>query len=209
MNKPLIQRIASRAAGIFGIRFYNLFYAEKSLRTEIEPVASPIELMVREAGDQDLAAIIDRLGPKIRDNFKSATAIGSTCFVALNEGRIAGYTWINRKNIDLVGHIVAQLPNGGAYNYNSFVFPEFRGKRVFQSMIHLVYTKMKQENCLFAANLVGQDNPPSIAARKRFGVIFQNARFLKLPGFKPLIVGKKFIMGKSLSVEDATQGKIQ
>ena len=41
-------------------------------------------------------------------------------------------------HLDLVGHIVAQLPLGGAYNYNSFVFPEYRGKRVFQSMIHLV-----------------------------------------------------------------------
>jgi len=64
---------------------------------------------------------------------------------------------------------------------------------------------MKQKNCTFTANLVGQDNAPSIAARKRFGVVFQNARFLKLPGFKPLIVGKKFLMGKSLSAEAAFQ----
>lgn len=206
MNKPLIQRIASRAAGIFGVRFYNLFYAEKNLQAEIEPVAASIELTIRQAGKEDLAAIVDRLGPKIRDNFKSASAIGSTCLVALSEGRIAGYTWINLKNIDLVGHIVAQLPPGGAYNYNSFVFPEFRGKRVFQSMIYLVYTEMKEKNCRFTANLVGQDNAPSIAARQRFGVLFQNARFLILPGTKPLIVGKKFIMGKSFSAETAFQG---
>ena len=206
MNKPLIQRIASRAVGIFGVRFYNLFYGEKNLQAEIEPVAASIELTIREAGKEDLAAIVDIRGPKIRDNFKNATAIGSTCFVALSEGRIAGHTWINLKNIDLVGHIVAQLPPGGAYSYNSFVFPEFRGKRVFQSMKHLVYTEMKQKNCTFAANLVGQDNAPAIAASKRFGVVFQNARFLKLPGFKPLIVGKKFIMGKSLAAETASQG---
>ena len=204
MTKPLIQRSASRAAGIFGVRFYNLYYAEKSLLADIESVDSPIELLVREAADEALTAIVDRLGPDIRKNFKSATAIGSTCFVALSESSIAGYTWINRQYIDLVGHIVAQLPLGGAYNYNSFVFPEYRGKRVFQSMIHLVYTKMKQENCTFTANLVGKDNVSSIAARRRFGVVFQNARFLKLPGFRPLIVGRKFLMGKSIPDRNTT-----
>jgi ribosomal protein S18 acetylase RimI-like enzyme len=198
-GKPLLQRAASRLAGFFGVRLYDLYYVEKNLLTEIEAVESPIELTIREATDQDLETIMDRLGPKIRQNFQNAGAIGSICFIALHQGNIAGYTWINRRYIDLVGHIAAALPAEGAYNYNSYVFPEYRGKRVFQSMIRLVYLKMKQENRKFAANLVDKDNQPSIAARERFGATFQSARFLKLPGCRPLIVGKKFIMGKTVS----------
>lgn len=196
-SKPLLQRVASRLAGFFGIRFYDLYYVEKSLLTEIETVDSPIELIVREATAQELEAIIEKLGPKTRKNFRNAGAIGSTCFIALHKGNIAGYTWINRRHIDLVGQIAAKLPAEGSYSYNSYVFPEYRGKRVFQSMIRLVYLKMQQENRKFTANLVDKDNLPSIAARERFGATFQNARFLKLPGFRPLTIGKKFVMGKT------------
>jgi len=200
-SKPLIQRIASRAVGFFGVKFYNLYYGEKNLLVDIEPVDSSIELQIHKATDKDLNTIIDRLSAETRKNFECAKAIGSTCYIAVNDGKIAGYTWVNQKFIDLVGNIVTKLPKGGSYNYNSYVFPEYRGKRVFQSMIRLVYTKMKQEHCRFSANLVGKDNAPSVAARKRFGVLFQNARFLKLPGLKPLIIGKKFVMGKSVSDE--------
>jgi len=197
-SKPFIQRIASRTAGFFGVQFFNLYYGEKNLPSDIEPVDSPIALQIRKASDEDLNAVIDRLGAKTRKNFEGAKAIGSTCYIAVNEGKIAGYTWVNREFIDLVGNIAAKLPKGGSYNYNSYVFPEYRGKRVFQSMIQLVYMTMKQEGCMFTANLVDKANAPSVAARKRFGVIFQNARFLKLPGFRPLMVGKKFVMGKSV-----------
>jgi ribosomal protein S18 acetylase RimI-like enzyme len=195
----LLQRVLSRLAGFFGIRFYDLYYVEKSLLTEIETVDSSIALIVREATAQDLENIMERLGPKTRKNFHTAGAIGSTCFVALHEGNIAGYTWMNRRYIDLVGHIAAKLPAEGSYSYNSYVFPEYRGKRVFQSMIRLVYLKMQQENRKFTANLVDKDNLPSITARERFGATFQNARFLKLPGFHPLAVGRKFVMGKTVS----------
>jgi hypothetical protein len=198
-TKPLLQRVASRLAGFFGIRFYDLYYVEKSLLSEIEAVDSPIELTIREATGQDLETIMDRLGPEIRKNFHNAGALGSTCFIALHQGNITGYTWMNRRYIDLVGHIAAKLPAEGSYSYNSLVFPEYRGKRVFQSMIRLVYLKMKQENRRFTANLVDKDNLPSIAARERFGATFQNARFLKLPGFRPLTIGKKFVMGKTVS----------
>ena len=194
-DKSALQRTASRLAGLFGIRFYNLYYCEKDLLSEIQDVDLPIELEINLATEEDLEAIIKRRGPKIQKEFDQAIKFGGFCYVALSDGNIAGHSWVNPDLIDLLGMKVAKLPDGGSYNYMSYVFPEYRGKKVFQNMIRAVYTRMKKERCAFTANLVDKSNAASISARRRFGVTFQNAQFLKIPGFRPIIVGKRFVMG--------------
>lgn len=198
-RKLLLQRIASRIAGLFGIRFYNLYYVEKKLLTNTESVEPSVELKIRNANAKDLSYIIKLLGNSIRKEFEYAMAIGSTCYVALHDGKVAGYSWVNCRIIYLNGMHVVTLPDNGSYNTNSYVFPECRGQKVFQSLISRIYSDMKKEGCTFTANLVDKSNAPSIAARKRFSVNFQNAQILKLPGLKPIIVGKPFVMGASLS----------
>ena len=56
-EKPRIQVIASRIAGAFGIRFYNLCYVEKNLSDDIEKIETPIELEIRHATADDLPDI--------------------------------------------------------------------------------------------------------------------------------------------------------
>jgi hypothetical protein len=195
MNRVPIKRILSRTAGFFGVRYFDLYYGEKDLRGEVEEVASPIDLKVRRADERDLEHIIGRLGPGTKKNFDFARSIGSVPYVAVHDETIAGYSWCNREMVDLVGMCVARLPPEGSYNYNSLVFEEFRGKKVFQSLMGAVYREMKEAGCTFTANLVAKENKASVAARRRFGVKFQGVRFIKLPFADPIPVGKRFIVG--------------
>lgn len=195
MKQPPIKRILSRMAGFFGVYYFDLYYGEKDLRTGVEAVASPIDLEVRRASEEDLDYIIGRLGPEIGKNFGHAQSIGSVCYVAAHNSKIAGYSWANRQVVDLVGMCVARLPAEGSYNYNSLVFEEFRGKKVFQSLIGAVYREMREAGCTFTANLVAKQNAASVAARKRYGVKFQGVRFIKLPFVDPIPIGRRFVVG--------------
>jgi len=195
MKKPALKRILSRTAGLFGVRYFDLFYGEKDLRAGVETVSSPIDLDVRRADEKDLDCIIGRLGPGTRKNFDFAKSIGSVPYVAVHDEKIAGYSWANREVVDLVGMCVARLPKEGSYNYNSLVFEEFRGKKVFQSLMGAVYREMKEAGCAFTANLVAKENQASVAARRRFGVKFQGVRFIKLPFADPIPIGRRFVVG--------------
>jgi len=195
MKESGLKRFLSRTAGFFGVRYFDLYYGEKDLRPEVEVVASPIDLDVRRADEKDLEYIIGRLGPETEKNFDFARSIGSVPYVAVHDKKIAGYSWANREVVDLVGMCVARLPEEGSYNYNSLVFEEFRGKKVFQSLMGAVYREMRAAGCSFTANLVAKGNKASVAARKRFGVKFQGVRFIKLPFADPVPIGRRFVVG--------------
>ena len=148
------------------------------------------------AVEADLTAILARSDPAPVAEFTRARAIGSTCYVAMHGSEIAGYTWVNRSVVDMGGLVVARLPADGAYNYESLVFPEYRGKKIFQSLVGAVYSDMKAAGCTFTANLVDTHNAASIAARRRFGVAFQSARFLGIPLLGVIPLGRRFVVGK-------------
>ncbi len=192
-----IQDIASRTAGFFGVRFYELYYVEKNLSDDIEKIALSIDLDIRKATDEDLNRIPRYLNNKDRENFEYNIAIKSTCYVAAHKDRIAGYSWASRRFIYIDGMILSKLPSGGSYNTDSYVFPEFRGNKIFQKLISAVYIEMKKSGCSFTSNIVATNNAPSIAARKRFGVTFQPTYILRLPGPVPLFIGKRFRMASS------------
>lgn len=191
-----VRRLIGRLVRPLGVRFFDVFYLEKDLRGELERIESPLALEVRPAVEADLAAIVARSEPEIAVRFDQAKAIGSICYVATHAGEIAGYTWLNRKFVDMGGLLVARLPAAGAYNYESLVFPEFRGRKIFQCMMGAVYADMKAAGCTFTANLVDTHNAASIAARRRYGVAFQSARFLGIPLLGAIPLGRRFVVGK-------------
>jgi ribosomal protein S18 acetylase RimI-like enzyme len=205
MKSPPIKRMLSRMAGFFGVYYFDLYYGEKDLRAGVEAVAAPIDLEVRRATEEDLRYIIGRLGPETEKNFEQAKSVGSVCYVAVHDSKIAGYSWVNRQIVDLVGMCVARLPEEGSYNYNSLVFEEFRGKKVFQSLMAAVYREMKKSGCTFTANLVAKENKASVAARRRFGVKFQGVRFIKLPFADPIPIGKRFVVGAVVANQPPTR----
>jgi len=199
MKPSSIKHVLGRMAGFFGVHYFDLYYGEKDLRSGVEAVVSPIDLEIRRADEEDLEYVIGRMGPEIAKNFDHAKSIGSVCYVAVHDSKIAGYSWVNREVVDLVGMCVARLPQEGSYNYNSLVFEEFRGKKVFQNLMGAVYREMREEGCTFTANLVAKLNTPSVAARERFGVKFQGVRFVKFPLLDPISIGRRITVGAAVS----------
>jgi len=201
-RKALHQRIFHRLmweASLIGIHFHYLYYAENSLLGNIEAIEASIPVEIRKATEYDLNDMTKRSNPKSGEYFEHATAIGSTSYVAINQNKVAGYIWVNRRIIDLLGMYIIDLPENGCYTHRAFVYPEYRRKRVFQSLLHSVYRDMKNKGCIFAGALIHKPNIPPIAVHKRLGAKFQNAHILKLPRIKPIIVGKRFKMGISVS----------
>ena len=185
-RKPLWVRTSSRAAALFGVRFYNMLYGERSLLGALPRVEPPRTLQVREATARDLEQMGSELHPAQAEACRIAAGQDSRCVIALDGNEIAGYSWFNTCDIYLLSWRMQTLPAEGGYTYNSFVRPEHRGQKVFQCLTQAVYSRLAQEGFRFCCNLVDRDNTPSIAARRRLGAVFHPAPILKLPGLDPI-----------------------
>jgi ribosomal protein S18 acetylase RimI-like enzyme len=205
-HRPLWVRVASRTAALFGVRFYNMLYGERSLGDAMQNVEPLPGLVVRRATPLDLARLGAVLAPAQVKSCQIATAQHSNCFVAVEGEEIAGYSWLNTSDIYLLGWKVQSLPPQGSYTYNSFVRPEFRGRKIFQRLTEAVYSELELEKFQFCCNLVDRDNAPSVAARRRLGAQFHAAPILKLPGLNPLPL-LRFPFGVSASDSQGNREK--
>jgi len=185
-NRPAWHMVAGRIARFLGIHFYDLYYGEKDLLKPPEPVIPSLPTEVRLATVEDLDSIIYRIGEETRREFDHNTVIGSVCYVAFHEDTVSGYIWVNRQIIDLVGMYVAKLPARHAFTHNAFVFPEYRGKRIYQYLRQTVCREMQKSDCLSIACLVDKANARPIRALKCEGIRFYNSPVLKLPFIKPI-----------------------
>lgn len=187
-----------KALGPLGIRYYDLYYGQFRLSNPITPV--PGDVRVSQAHTDEIARLIRDGDDALRASFERALAIDSECWLAKIDGVIAGYTWINCRVFDVVGLPVRLLPPGVAYHYQSYVFPQFRGRKVFQSMIAVVYDWLRKDGWEIAANFVDTRNAASIRARQKFGTELTRTRIIKLPGIKPIYLERVLgIRPKSLS----------
>lgn len=185
-RKPLWVRAASRTAGLFGVRFYNMLYGECSLVGEIRQVDPPPGLEIQPTRPRDVELLLSKLSQAQADWCRIAAGLESRCFVALDGQEIAGFSWFNTQYIYMLRSRVHALPPEGAYTYNSWVRPEYRGQKIFQCLTRTVYSELKKESFEFCCNLVDRSNAPSVAARRRLGAQFHAAPILELPGLNPL-----------------------
>lgn len=185
-SRPSWVRVTSRTAGLFGVRFYNMLYGERSLVDAVQAVEPPPGLEIRRATAQDLELLAAELAPPQAEACRIAAAQQSRCLVAVVGQEVAGYSWLNTADIFLLRWRVQALPPQGGYTHNSFVRPRFRGLKIFQCLTEAVYSDLKQRGFRFCCNLVDRDNAPSVAARKKLGALFRAAPILKLPGLDPL-----------------------
>lgn len=200
-KKPLLRRILVRLPGLIGIHFFNLYYAEKNLTGKIETIETSILIEVIKATKEDLNQIlIKRSGFQIkryflRKYFEHVNAAGSICYVAKSQNKITGYIWVNQRIINCNKMHIMDLPDNGSFTHGGYMFPEYRRNNIFQSLLCFVYNNMKNKGCIFTGAFIDKYNYPSIAVRKCFQPKFQNARILKIPGIKPIIIGKRFELG--------------
>ena len=187
-QRPAWHGFAGRLAGLFGIRFYDMYYAHRALSSSTDSPDLPIAAQVRLATAKDLDAIVSRQGTSMRAGFTHCQDIGSTCYVGLEGASIAGYLWVNRQVVEMAGMHLARLPPGHAFSHGAYVFPEYRNRKFYQALRATVCNEMRNAGCHFMACLVDKAQAPSIHVLSREGMNFQHAAVLKLPGFRPIVM---------------------
>lgn len=197
-RNSLLYKTAARTAARVGIRYFDTLYGEKNLSGDIPVLQSSLDLEIREATEEEILTLARLQGGDMEHRFRFSIDHGGDCYIALANGEPAGYTWVNKDVMTMDMIKIIDVPPGGSFHFNSFVFAEFRGHKIFQNMISQVYRDLKNQGCLFTGNFVDRENTASIKARKHFSVLFQPVRVLRIPGLPVIPVGKRFVPGASL-----------
>jgi len=185
-NRPAYQSVAGRIARVFGVQFYDLCYGQRDLSPPSESVVPTISIEVRRATTEELDRIVRRIGGGARGGFDHNIAINSTCYIAIHEGTVTGFLWVNRQVADLVGMHVAKLPAGHSFSHNAFIFPEYRGNKIYQYLRQAVCNELYESGCVSIACFVDKANTQPINVLKREGMEFHNAPVLKIPFINPI-----------------------
>lgn len=136
----------------------------------VEPAVG-IDLRVHEASPDEVDHMVSSSLESERPGLLWARQQGQRCFVAVHRGQIAGYTWIDRDNVELWRNklVLKRLATDEVYSYLSLVYPQFRGQRIFQKLKLKVYQKMREEGYQIAYSLIYKKNIPSAIAQIRVG----------------------------------------
>jgi len=180
---------------IFGVELHRLYYFEKDLREEIEAVDSRLELSIRQANEKDIEEIIALSEESEKKRIKKYAKPNSICYIARNKEEIAGYAWLNTKLILLDGIPIRKLAKKGVFGFGGFVFPEFRGKGVFKSLIAAYYQDMKDLKYDFFGNMTEVKNIPARKARETFHTKRVKVFIALLPFGLHIRFGKKIGQG--------------
>jgi hypothetical protein len=178
-----------------GIYVFNVYYCEKDLQEPFEPVNATIPIEIRRATEEEKDKIYKRADRAEKKRIARYREQGDTCLVALDNKNLAGYTWYNTKIIKLERAAVKKLPPGGAFMCGSVVYPEYRGKKLFQNIISGVIERLKEEKLGFLSNMVDLNNAAAINARQRFITDCISVKVIILPIIGARIIGRTFEPG--------------
>jgi len=142
----------------------------------------------RAAGDPDLGDTYYRHRLKAWGRLVREKGLGGRPHLA---ARRAAWAQADRET-PLGLHEVASLPADVVYTHNSYVFPKFRGNKLFQALLRAQYLYHRERNARYACNLIETVNLDSLQAHRRLGNRTQPARLLKLPGGPVRFVGPSF-----------------
>ncbi len=167
-----INKIVKQFLRNIGFAFYSLYYYEKDLDSfnEKDYISADISQEIKEASEEDIENIILMSDTETKKRIILYKKQGSMCFIALYRGKIVGYTWINKRNINIYDKILCPVKENSVFVFGSFVFPEYRGKHIFQELISFSCTEMKERGYKYISNFVSTDNIPSITARAKFNL---------------------------------------
>jgi GNAT superfamily N-acetyltransferase len=194
--KPLLPAWVKKPLKRLGVYTYNVCYCEKDLSEPFEHVEARIPVRIQVATEQQKDRIQERADKDERSRLELFRQEKDTCLVALDEDKIAGYTWYNNRVVKLGGVRVKNLPRGGAFMCGSVVYPEYRGVKLFQNIISEVIERLKSEDYRFLCNMVDLNNPTAIRARERFITRRLPVKVVVLPLIGAQIIGENFVPGE-------------
>jgi hypothetical protein len=194
MNLP---KAIKKIFHLCGCSYHSLYYFEKNLRlfNDQDSVKAEIDLLIREATIEDINNILKQVGESDSKMINNYLKNESTCFVALYENKIIGYSWISFKKVLFCGLPLRSLSKTGVFGFGGFVFPEYRNKKVFEALISYYCREMKRQGFIFVGNFVVRNNLPALKARQRFDSLKKKAVIITIFNL-PILIGNSIGKGK-------------
>lgn len=196
----ILIKLLRRILRVFCIKAYQYYYFEKDLTEAITPVTPMLPIDVRKAGKEDINTLLNALS-KYEDCITRNQKYSSICYIAWYKDQIAGFTWLNTKLILVGEYIIGNLGPEGVFGFDSYILPEFRGKKVFTALIATGYSEMQEQGYKFGCNLTSVHNPPAIRARERFSAKRKRIYVIFLPFGLHILVGGPIGKGKLINVK--------
>jgi acetyltransferase (GNAT) family protein len=152
-------------------RLFKYYFVAQPVPEQSEAPARATQTRVyRVFGSEDIIATFPRPPEVIAGRF----AGGAACFVAERGAQLVGFIWIKRKRYeeDEVRCDYLLDPAGGvAWDFDSWVAPEFRMTRAFVQLWGAANEYLRQQGCRWSASRISAFNPVSLASHRRLGAI--------------------------------------
>jgi hypothetical protein len=134
---------------------------------KLDEVKAAVDFTVEEATETDIKNLGERLqGTGYPKGLELAVKYGSTVYLA-KAADILGFSLINRKVASIAdGVALRRLTPGEAYSHYSYIFPEYRGKKVFQKLKRDIYAREFGMGAEKIISIVDETNTPSIKAQE-------------------------------------------
>lgn len=138
---------------------------------DIEGIKPLIDFQVTEVTEEDIKTLKNKLvGTGYPAGLDRAIQDGSIIYVAKNQG-LLGFTLLNKEFITITdGVILKTLQPGEAYSHYSYVFPEHRGKKVFQRLKQVKYQREFNNGIQRIYSVTEISNKASMKAQEHLGV---------------------------------------
>ena len=194
-QKSTLRIAVSTAARHVGVRYFDLLYCEYCLCADISAVTTDLQVhstLLDSAEVASLASNMDTQFGRVVEHYIDA---GSQCVAARLNDELVAYNWFNLEKMFLADFDVRPLPTGGVYSHGGYVWPAYRGHRLFQYLCAEIYQHAKNLGREFVGNFVDRRNLPSIKVRENLGTRFQPVLLLKIGGLAPIYLTKRFVVG--------------
>jgi GNAT superfamily N-acetyltransferase len=138
---------------------------ERSLAEPIKEVIPRIKVNIRQATIDDLVKLKDMVDTEKYTRFQQRLDQGNICFLALDEDKVAAFSWISFHNEYLTeSRIEVKLKDKEAYFFDTFVDPVYRNNGLQAAMIPARLKYLRELGFEKVIGLVDDDNSYSLKA---------------------------------------------
>jgi GNAT superfamily N-acetyltransferase len=176
-----------------GVEINAMHFIQEHLREDLGPAfdARFKDYDVVALKPEDMETIASVRGWRDADHYKSELASGKLCFGVKVDNQLAGFTWANLKECKYSG-IIRPLKGKGAYLYDAYTFPAFRGRGIAPFVRYQCYKALDQMGIKTLYSVSSYFNKPAIVFKQKLGATFLRIEIqIKLFNkFKWLIIKK-------------------
>jgi ribosomal protein S18 acetylase RimI-like enzyme len=153
---------------IFNIYFAQLFYFEVNLDKLNKDIEVAGNISIKEVNQTELLILEGLVDESYKSKIRFSRSIKSRYFFAYDNDKIIGFIFLNEKYIVFERWKIKRLSQGGSFIYCGYIFPEYRGKKIFEKLVFEVYKKARKEKKRFCCCFVSIYNKAAIKCQEKF-----------------------------------------